>query len=161
MLWAHLSLLICLRTTDLADRSKRTKSREYAFQMMYRYGITGEAPVDIPPTFWEPTGEKDTEVKEFAERLFKGAAAKAADSDELIGKFLSKGWTFERMGEVEKNMMRVALFELIEGKSPHFAVLNDFVGLTKKFSDEAAAGLVNGILDNVRKTYGLSVGENE
>lgn len=143
----------------MADRNKRTKSREYAFQMMYRYAMTGEAPIDIPASFWVPLDENDKETKEFAVNLFKGAASKVADSDALMEKFLTKGWTFERMGEIEKNIMRVALYELLEGKSPYFAVLDDFVGLTKKFSDESSAGLVNGILDNVRKTYGLSVGE--
>lgn len=144
----------------MVDKSKRTKAREYAFQMMYRYGMTGETPAQIPLTFWKPLGAIEPEVKDFAETLFRGAAAKASDSDAMIEKFLKNGWTFERMGEIEKNIMRVALFELLDGKSPYFAVLDDFVTLTKKFSDEAAAGLVNGILDNVRKSYSLSAGEN-
>ncbi|QAR33065.1 transcription antitermination factor NusB [Geovibrio thiophilus] len=145
----------------MADKSGRTKAREYAFQMMYRYSMTGEAPTQIPLTFWQPLGIIETDVKEFAESLFRGAASKAADSDAMIVKFLKNGWTFDRMGEIEKNIMRVAMFELLDGKSPYFAILDDFVTLTKKFGDETAAGLVNGILDNVRKTYSLSAGENE
>lgn len=145
----------------MTDKSKRIKAREYAFQMMYRFCMTEEAPIEIPESFWSAYGSVDPRVKEFAEFLFKGAASKQSDNDALIEKFLRNGWTLERMGEVEKNMMRVALFELLDGESPYFAVLDDFVTLTKKFSDDSSAGLVNAILDNVRKSYNLSAGKND
>jgi N utilization substance protein B len=123
--------------------------------------MTSEEPCVIPETFWLSLGEVKDSVKQFAEALFKGAALKAPEYDPIVEKFLKEGWTYDRLGEVEKNVMRVAVYELFECKAPYFAVIDDFVSIAKKYSDDQAAGLVNGILENIRKTYRLAAEKNE
>jgi N utilization substance protein B len=123
--------------------------------MMYRFDVTDERSDLIPATFWEPLGEVPETVKDYAFDLFKHASYKVEAHDEIVKSHLKDGWNFDRIGDVEKNILRVALYELFEGNTPYYAVINDFVTLAKKFSDDKAASLVNGILDTLKKEYKL------
>lgn len=124
--------------------------------MMYQYIMTDHAPVDITKTFWGSVKEDEQDVVEFANRLFQGAAASMAANDEIICKYIRKDWTYDRMGEVEKDILRVAVHELFRQEAPFYAVINDFVTIARKYCDEKSASLVNGILENIRKNYNLS-----
>jgi len=137
----------------------RTKGRKFAYMMMYQYVITEFAPVDVTKVFWGSVRESDEEVIEFANRLFTGAAVAMDASDEIICKYIREDWTYDRMGEVEKDILRVAVHELFRKEAPYYAIINDFVTLAKKYCDEKSASLVNGILENIRKQYDLAEDE--
>ena len=135
---------------------ERTKGRRYAFEMMYRYSISDEDPRIIAKTYWLSSDETSDEIKNFACDLFLGASGAVADNDEIIKSFIREDWNYERMGEVDKSIFRTAVYELFKGHAPYYAVINDFVTLARKYSDEKSASLVNGILENIRKKYNLS-----
>ncbi|WP_022849772.1 transcription antitermination factor NusB [Limisalsivibrio acetivorans] len=138
----------------------RSRAREYAFQMMYRYCMTGEDAQSIPSTFWEPLGEVKSEQREFADTLFQGASEKVEEHNVMIEEFLREGWNYDRLGEIEKNALRLGIYELFLGESPYYAVVNDYVSISKKYGDDGIASLVNGMLENIRKTYKLTDGED-
>jgi N utilization substance protein B len=134
----------------------RTRGRKFAYMMMYQYMITEDLPQKITKNFWDSVSEDDAEVRQFACDLFMGAAAAVTANDEIIVQYIRNDWNYDRMGEVEKDILRVAVFELFRQQAPYYAVINDFVTLARKYSDEKSASLVNGILENIRKKYNLS-----
>jgi N utilization substance protein B len=125
--------------------SVRHKSRECALQMMFQWEIGRQEPSRIEDGFWRiARGEKNT--KEFANQLFEGAVADAAKLDELVAS-KADNWRPERMAVIDRAILRLAAYELRQGKTPPKVVLNESIELAKKFSSEDAAGFVNGILD--------------
>jgi len=124
--------------------------------MMYQFVIAGYTADEITKNFWSSVKEDDEAVIGFANKLFKGAADSIEANDDIIRKYIRADWTYERMGEVEKDILRVAGHELFRLEAPYYAVINDFVTLARKYSDEKSASLVNGILENIRKNYNLS-----
>lgn len=129
--------------------------------MMYQYIMTDYSPQEITTSFWNSVKEEDMNVVDFANRLFSGAAESMDANDGIICKYIRSDWTYERMGEVEKDILRVAVHELFRQEAPYYAVINDFVTLARKYCDEKSASLVNGILENIRKNYNLSEGKVE
>lgn len=134
----------------------RTKGRRYAFEMMYRYSINDENPKDISVSYWKSSDEDSQEAKDFACTLFLGACQDIQTNDDIIKTFIREDWDYDRMGEIDKSILRVAVYELFSRQAPYYAVVNDFVTLARKYTDEKSASLVNGILENIRKKYNLS-----
>lgn len=134
---------------------KRTKAREIAIQMMYCAEVTEETPEKVLLNFWDTFEDIDTSVKEFAEELFKKSYASNEQNDDIIKQFISETWTFERIGIVEKCIIRLALTEFFEGDAPVYAILDDYVTLSKCFSDSKSASFINGILENIRNKFAI------
>ena len=88
------------------------------------------------------------DVDEFAQELAEGVMAKAPELDERITA-AAIGWPADRLGAVERNVLRVALFELDRGEPPVEVVLDEAVRLSKRYASEDAAKLVNGILARI------------
>lgn len=136
---------------------ERTKGRRYAFEMMYRFSVNNnENPKDISDSYWKSVEELNEDTREFACSLFLGASADVDSNDEIIKSFIREDWNYDRMGEVDRSILRVAVYELFGGNAPFYAIVNDFVTLARKYSDEKSASLVNGILENIRKKYNLA-----
>lgn len=140
---------------------ERTRARKFAYMMMYQYNMTNDSPDTITKIFWGSVKEDDGTVVEFANKLFKGAAESMPANDDIICKYIRSDWTYERMGEIERDILRVAVYELFRLEAPYYAVINDFVTLARKYSDEKSASLVNGILENIRKNFNLPEGKVE
>jgi len=132
---------------------KRTKAREYAVQMMYQSEIVGHQPEEVMTVFWKSFEEGCTETVCFAERLFAGAYSRCAENDSLITQFLKDSWSFERLGEVEKCVLRVGIYELLHSDTPKYAVLDDYVTLTRCFTDEKTTAFVNGIMESIYRSF--------
>jgi len=91
------------------------------------------------------------QAREFAERLFNGVVTRLDELDRLI-QYHAKNWRLGRMAAVDRNVLRLAAFELISGeKSPESAIINEAIELARKFSTQDSAQFVNGILDSIRK----------
>lgn len=122
--------------------------------MMYQCVISDATVNETRKTFWLSAEEKvDQETIDFAESLFVSAHGKMASTDSTITQFLKDGWPFDRMGEMEKNVLRIAIVELLDGQAPVYAVLDDYTTLARRYSDEKTASFVNGLLENVRKAF--------
>jgi len=129
----------------------RTKSREIALQILYQIEITGAA---AGPTLDASliAGPQEPEVADFARVLIEGALAHAADIGGLLKKYV-KNWDVSRMAVIDRNILRMACFELLylEGVPPKVAI-NEAIELAKRFGDVDSPRFVNGILDKIYKT---------
>ncbi len=130
--------------------SLRRKSREFALQMLFQWDLGQQKPAEIEKTFWKPVRAADS-TRKFATELFEGAAAKAEASDKLIEQF-AVDWKLERFAAVDRNILRLAIYELKVGTAPPNVVLNEALELAKKFSTPESVPFLNGILDAVLKS---------
>ena len=130
--------------------SVRHKSREYALQMLFQWEIGRQQPSRIEEGFWTVVrAEKAARI--FANQLFEGAVAGAAELDGLVAAN-AEHWRLERMSVIDRVILRLAAFELRSAKTPPKVVLNEAVELAKKFSSAEAAPFVNGVLDALLRT---------
>jgi transcription antitermination factor NusB len=131
---------------------KRTKAREYALQALYLMDLTGDKPEEALENFWLSQAEKefDVEVKDFTNGLVRGVAQYLAVVDERISKYATN-WHLKRMAVVDRNILRMAAYELLYCNDiPAKVSINEAVNLAKKFSGLEAGKFVNGVLDKIK-----------
>jgi len=118
--------------------------------MLFQIDMAGGAPADVYPHFWR---EHATElpVKAFAEGLVEGVMRERANLDRIIAGS-ADNWRIERMAVVDRNILRVAVYELAWlPDTPPVVVLDEAIEVGKKFGSEQSGSFINGILDAVRK----------
>jgi transcription antitermination protein NusB len=118
----------------------RREARRTAIFLLYQWDVTGTPLASL----YE--GEVDTWACETAE----GVVARRTDLDQRIDA-LSEGWPADRLGAVERNILRVGLYELDRGEVPAAVVVDEAVTLAKRYASDEAGKLVNGILGRVVK----------
>jgi N utilization substance protein B len=130
---------------------KRRRAREAAVQCLYQWEVTGGDPEALLTGYWEAHGPADAEVRLFAERLFRGAVERAAEIDAMISD-QTEHWRMDRLGLVEKSILRLGAYELLaESDVPPAVVIDEAVELAKHFSEPDAGPFVNGVLDGIRR----------
>jgi transcription antitermination protein NusB len=129
--------------------SLRSKSREFAMQMLFQWDMSQQEPAKLQATFWKSAKAADS-TRAFANRLLQGATKELAVLDDLITKN-AENWKFERLSAIDRAILRLGIYELRFTDTPHKVVMNECVELAKKFSSEDAGSFVNGILDAVYK----------
>ena len=127
----------------------RRTARECALQMLYEYDVGKHPPETILKTFWE-MNEQPEKVREFACHLFRGTLGVLKEIDKLIQGH-TRNWRLSRMAAVDRNVLRLAVFELIaDVKTPETVVINEALEIAKKFSTNESAQFVNGVLDSIK-----------
>jgi transcription antitermination protein NusB len=116
----------------------RRAARRTALFLLYQWDVTGQPLASL----YE--GEVDPYAKEVAE----GVAARAQELDRRITE-AADDWTADRLGVVERNVLRIALYELDVGTVPVEVAIDEAVTLAKRYATEEAGRLVNGILGRV------------
>jgi N utilization substance protein B len=130
--------------------ASRRKSREFAMQMLYQWEICGYTPAQVEATFFA-NNRADSEVEGFARALFEGAINDIDRLDRLIREH-ADNWRLERMAAVDRNILRVALYELLRHpETPAAAVINEALEIARRFSTGDSVEFVNGVLDGIRK----------
>ena len=135
----------------------RSRGREIALQTLYQMEWT-EWEDDVEQAilhFLETTKEADLSGDHpsvrFAKALLQGVMTRRAEVDEVIRKY-AKNWRLERMARVDRNILRIGVYELLSSHDvPPKVVINEAVELAKRFGAEDSAPFVNGILDAVHK----------
>ena len=113
---------------------KRTKARECALQMLYQWDITREPMDRVAGLFWQVRTSTD-ETRAMAERLARGAQGDVARLDEEITR-ASHNWRFDRIAAIDKNILRLAVYELLrEPGTPSSVVIDEAVELAKRFGE--------------------------
>jgi N utilization substance protein B len=130
--------------------SLRTKSREFAMQMLFQWDMSQQEFAKLEARFWKSAKAAD-KTRAFANQLFEGAAKDVARLDEIIGKHC-ENWRFERLAAIDRAILRLAIHEMKAADTPAKVVLNEAVDLAKKYSSEESGGFVNGVLDSVHKS---------
>lgn len=131
---------------------KRTKAREFALQLLYQADITGDCGKDLIDGFWEDQPKNmDSSIKEFTLDLVMGALQHRQIIDKKISQF-AKNWELKRMAVVDRNILRLACFELIyRSDIPPKVAINEAIELAKRFSGVESGKFVNGILDKIKE----------
>jgi N utilization substance protein B len=117
--------------------------------MLFQIDLTGSSPQEVFRQFWEnrETGE---EIRLFSEKLVLGVFDNRRRMDGLIlGS--TDNWRIERMAIVDRNVLRMAVFEMItDGDTPPVVIIDEAIEIAKKFGSEESGGFINGILDAIR-----------
>ncbi len=129
---------------------KRRKARECALQILFQQEITGDELSVILQDYWSRQ-TVPAETREYSEWLVKGIQEHLAEIDRLIQQ-VSRNWKLERMAIVDRNILRLAVFEMLFEKNldPPI-IIDEAIEIAKKYSGEEAAHFVNGVLDGVRR----------
>ena len=125
--------------TETAPLSRR-KARRQALFLLYQWDLTG---LPLESLF---EGSPD----EFASSLARAVADEASALDDRITA-ASTEWPADRLGTLERNVLRIGVYELEEGTVPAEVAINEAVVLAKRYATEDAARLVNGILARIRR----------
>ena len=123
-------------------------------QMLFQADVGKQTPDQLRATFWKAGDEVEPEVRGFADDLYRVAVA----HQELIDSLLianSKHWRLERMPAVDRNLLRMAVGEMIGFKGTPFPiVINEALEIARKFSTPESVQFINGVLDSVGKEVG-------
>ncbi|MGE5648389.1 MAG: transcription antitermination factor NusB [Acidobacteriota bacterium] len=132
----------------------RHRSRQRALQILFQLDLTRQAPEhaieQYYDTLYSEENEERPEQDRFMEELVTGTAAKAAPIDERIARH-SEHWRVERMPAVDRNILRMAIFEMTSGLTPAPVVINEALELARRFSGEESVPFINGVLDAIRR----------
>jgi transcription antitermination protein NusB len=118
--------------------SSRRAGRRTALFLLYQWDVTGQPLASL----------YEGEVDAFARETAEAVAAKAPELDERITA-ASEGWTADRLGAIERNILRIALYELEGDDVPDEVAIDEAVTLAKRYATDDAARLVNGILGRI------------
>lgn len=128
--------------------ASRRKAREAALQMLFQIDLSGEDPEQAIALYQQCLGESQ-DADDFALELVRGWAQKRDVVDAKVRE-VSQHWRLERMARVDRNILRLATFELLGMPSiPAKVTLNEAVELAKRFGDEQSPAFVNGVLDRI------------
>jgi N utilization substance protein B len=128
----------------------RRATREWIVQFLFQMDFNPE-PMDIAlKDFWEEKEPIERE-KTYAEEIIKGVVQHKDELDDRLSQY-AKRWDSERMGAVDRTVMRVALFEMLyRDDVPPVVSINEAVHFAKDFSSFQSGRFVNGVLDRIRK----------
>ncbi len=115
--------------------------------MLYQWDVTRE-PLDKIVESMAVLQNAGEEARTFARALAEGAIRRIDDIDTNISQ-QSDSWRLGRMATVDRNILRVAIYELMETETPKSVVINEALEVTKRFSAPDAVSFVNGVLDAV------------
>lgn len=130
----------------------RRKSRELAMQMLFQADVGKQSYDDVQATFWRSGDPVDAEVRAFAEDLFRVATDRKEEIDKLISQH-SAHWRLDRMPAVDRNLLRMAVAELIGLKSTPFpVVINEALEIGRRFCAPESINFLNGVLDSIARS---------
>jgi N utilization substance protein B len=123
----------------------RRASRRTAFFLLYQWDVTGQPLASL----------YEGEVDEFARETAEAVVARVTDLDSRITA-AAEDWTADRLGAVERNILRLATYELDEASVPLEVAIDEAVTLAKRYATEEAGRLVNGILGRIARERELA-----
>jgi len=118
-------------------------------QMLFQADLGKQAPEQVQATFWRAGDEVEPEVRGFAEDLFRSAITHHEKIDQLIAAN-SRHWRLERMPAVDRNLLRMAVGEMLAFKSTPFPiVINEALEIGRRYCAPESINFLNGILDAI------------
>lgn len=130
---------------------RRTLAREHALKILYQFDITKRPIETVVESYWQVEETKDREIISYANLLAQGVIGAIKDIDHKISDYATN-WQIKRMAIIDRNVMRIGLFELQHTTDiPPKVAINEAVELAKKYGDLESSKFVNGILDKIHK----------
>lgn len=135
----------------MPDPRIRRKARERALQFLFGLDFTNSPWEPAAALFWEIEQTRPS-VRHYAMTLIRGVCGNRDALDEAILGAL-QNWTADRVGRIERNIIRIALYEMRHAEDvPAPVAINEAIELAKAFGSEDAPRFVNGVLDRLRTT---------
>ncbi len=133
--------------------SSRTKARKRALDAIFAADIRKESPEDLLAITQEQVADRQNqgEIFTYAKDLVVGVVENHEEIDDLIETY-SEGWSLERMPNVDRAILRIAIWEILHSDTPSGVVVNEAVELAKEYSTEESGGFINGLLSRVAGT---------
>jgi len=133
---------------------KRRRARELALQSLYQWDFLGSEDGEPSQIFWESQRDPE-EIKTFALEIVNGVKAKKEEIDQIIETY-SKHWKLYRMTRIDRNILRISVYELISCPDiPPKVSIDEAIEIAKKFGTSESSGFINGILDQIGKRLGV------
>jgi transcription antitermination protein NusB len=131
----------------------RTSSREAALQMLFGIEVTHVSADTAIGNFWREF-DGDPEGRSYADEIVRGVVSQLDKLDELI-RTASTNWRLERMARVDRNLLRLASWELLHSAVvPRAVIIDEAVELAKRYGGEESSSFVNGVLDRIAEECG-------
>jgi len=128
---------------------RRTRARERALQALYQIDVAAAGIDEALASFWRSFEPTEREVQVLAEQLVRGVAADRRQVDDVI-EGVSTNWRLDRMAKVDRNVLRLAVHELVHRPDvPVKVAINEAIELGKKYGSESSGAFVNGVLDKI------------
>ena len=128
---------------------KRTRARELALQFLYQLDLRGKDILPEAKGFFR-SEEKDKSVRTFAAELVQGVLEHQGEIDQEISE-VAMNWDISRMAVIDRNVLRMATFELrYQPDIPPKVSINEAIELGKRFSTQNSGAFINGILDKIK-----------
>jgi N utilization substance protein B len=134
----------------------RHRSRQRALQVLFQWDLNKQSVEDAISSFYntlyseEEEGEPEPARDAFMEELARGTSEAAPDIDHRIAT-KSEHWKLERMPTVDRNILRLAVYEMSRQSTPPAVVIDEALELARQFSGEESVSFINGVLDAVHK----------
>ena len=139
---------------DKAEKSSGTrhKARECALQMLFAFDMTGGDAPSVTKNYWGELGETsiDDKTRGFANKLVSGTLEKIEAIDDII-RTRAEHWRIERMAIVDRNVLRLAVYEFLYHDTPDNVAITEALEVTRRFSTYEATQFINGILDAIKQ----------
>lgn len=137
--------------------SSRHRSREHALQILFQWDMRRQPVDESIDAFYSGLSSEENamppERDEFLEQLVRGTVESAGEIDALISSH-AEHWRLERMPAVDRNILRLAIYEIRHTGTPAPVAIDEALELARRFSTEESVQFVNGVLDAVHRGAG-------
>lgn len=146
---------------DKADKSSGTrhKARECALQMLFAADMADRDGTTLTDNYWNELGDTaiDQKTRDFANALAQGTLKNIDAIDDRI-RTRAEHWRIERMAIVDRNVLRLAVYEFLYHDTPATVAINEALEIARRFSTYEATQFINGILDAIKQDLEGSAG---
>jgi len=125
------------------------KARESALRMLFQWELSKEAPDRVKEIYWKEA-KAEEHIRGAADPLFDGVIGKVEQIDRTVAA-RAEHWRIERMSAVDRNILRLGVFELQSGTVPPKTAITEAMDLAHRYSGVESARFVNGVLDAIRR----------
>ena len=131
--------------------STRRKARECALQMLFASDVVADQAYFATSDYWKELGETtvDEKTRAFADDLVNGTLREIETIDSRI-RTRAEHWRIERMAIVDRNILRLSVYEFLFKDTPHTVVINEALEIARRFSSFESTQFINGILDAIK-----------
>ncbi|MGH9720707.1 MAG: transcription antitermination factor NusB [Bryobacteraceae bacterium] len=132
--------------------ASRRRARQRALQILFQWDARRESVDDAICAYYDSLYSEETEVPpkrdSFVDQLVHGVVGKLAEVDDRISRH-TEHWRIERMPCVDRNVLRLAVYEMMDLGTPQAVVIDEALELARRYSGEESVHFVNGVLDAV------------
>ena len=136
-------------TTRTTRSGTQTKARKRALDILFEAELRETDPLG---TLTERAADAEPPVRDYTRALVQGIAARQGAIDERIIAALAPGWTLKRLPRVDRNVLRIAVYEIDHSAVPDAVAVSEAVGLVSQLSTDDSPSFVNGVLGTVIDT---------